>query len=115
MSFELAEGERELGSWTINYIPPDGGRYTGSLVVTDRRLLFDARFDTSLAGSLKELIIIEGSHGYVEIDKAAILKVDVKSSFLKKKVIVTVADGREHVFDYGMLSVEKLAEAVRQR
>ena len=115
MAFELAPGEQELGSWTLNYVPPEGGRYTGKLTVTDRRLLFDARFDTSLSGTLRELVIVAGSHGYVAIEKSAIRNVEVKSGMLKKKVIVTLEDGREHTFDYGMLSVAKIAAAIEQR
>ena len=113
--FQLESGEQELGDWTINYLPPDGGRYTGKLVVTNQRLLFDAKFDTSVTGALKELIIISGSHGYLSIPKASIQNVEVKSGFFKKKVIVTLQDGKPHTFDYGMLSVKKVAAAIEQR
>ena len=113
--FELQDGESEIDSWTINYIPPDGGRYTGKLLVTNQRLLYDAMFDTSLTGALKELIIFHGSHGYLSIPKAEIQGIEVKSSFFKKKVIVTLQGGQQHTFDYGMLSVKKLAAAIEQR
>lgn len=115
MAYTLAEGERELGSWTLNYLPPGGGRYTGKLVVTDRRLLFDAQFDTSVGGVLRQLIVFEGSQGYLEIPKASIASVAVRSGLLSKRVIVTLADGTEHAFDYGMLSVKKVAEAIEAR
>ncbi len=115
MAIELEQGETELGSWTLNYIPPSGGRYTGKLIVSDRRLLFDAKFDTSLTGTLRELIIISGTHGYLSIPKTSIRSVEVKSSMLKKKVIVTIDDGSDHTFDYGMLSVDKVAAAIQQR
>ena len=115
MAIELEHGEAELGDWTLNYIPPSGGRYTGKLIVSDRRLLFDAKFDTSLTGTLKELLIVSGSHGYLSIPKGSIRSVDVKKSMMKKKVIVTLHDGTEHTFDYGMLSVDKVAAAIQQR
>jgi len=115
MAIELEYGEAELGSWTLNYIPPSGGRYTGKLIVSDRRLLFDAKFDTSLTGTLGELLIMSGSHRYLSIPKGNIRSVDVKRSMLKKKVIVTLYDGTEHTFDYGMLSVDKVAAAIQQR
>ena len=115
MGFKPAEGERELGSWTLNYLPPGGGRYTGKLVVTDRRRPFEACFDTSLAGTLKELFIVEGSGGYLEISKAAVRSVDVKSGMLSRRVVVTAADGGAHTFDYGMLSVKKIAEAIEAK
>ena len=49
-AFTFEPDEEELGSWTVNYKPPWGGRYTGKLFVTDRRLLYDAKFDTSAMG-----------------------------------------------------------------
>ncbi len=113
--FQLESAEQELGSWTLNYLPPNGGRYTGKLMVTNQRLLFDAKFDTSATGALGELLIHTGSHGYLSIPKASIQNADVKSSFFKKKVIVTLQDGTSHTFDYGMLSVKKLAAAIEQR
>ncbi|MBW2458485.1 MAG: hypothetical protein JRI68_28555 [Deltaproteobacteria bacterium] len=113
--FELQAGEVGIDSWTINYLPPDGGRFTGELLVTNQRLLFDATFDTSVTGALQELIIVSGSHGYLAIPKSAIQGIEVKSSFFKKKVIVTLQNGQHHTFDYGMLSVTKLAAAIEQR
>ncbi len=113
--FELLDGETEIDSWTLNYLPPGGGRFTGQLLVTNQRLLFDAAFDTSVTGALKELIIVSGSHGYLSIAKSTIQGIEVKSSFFKKKVIVTLQDGQAHTFDYGMLSVTKLAAAIEQR
>lgn len=113
--FEMQNGEQEIGGWTLNYVPPDGGRYTGKLVVTNQRLLFDAKFDTSMSGALKELIVVSGSHGYLSIPKSAIQDVAVKSGFFKKKVTVTLQDGKQHVFDYGMMSVKKIAAAIQQQ
>lgn len=101
-----------LGDWTLNYLPPGGGRYTGKLTVTDRRLVFDARFDTSPAGTLKSLIVLEGGSGYLVIPKASIRATEVRSGMLSKRVVVTLEDGSRHAFDYGMLSVRKIAEAV---
>jgi hypothetical protein len=115
VDIELEPGEQELGDWTLNYLPPSGGRYTGKLTVTDRRLLFDAKFDTSLTGTLRELVVVGGSYGYLSIPKDRIRSIDVKSSMLKKKVEVTLDDDGVHTFDYGMLSVAKVAEAIRQR
>jgi hypothetical protein len=115
MGFALGEGEQELGSWTVNYLPPDGGRYTGKLVVTPSRLLMDASFDTSLGGVLRQMVIVEGGHGYLEIPKASIAGVEVKSSMLSKRVVLTLQDGSKHTLDYGMLSVRKIAEAIEAR
>lgn len=110
---KMQNSEEALGNWTLNYNPPDGGRYTGKLVVTNQRVLFDATFDTSLSGTLGELFVTEGSHGYLSIPKDAIKGVAVKSSFFKKKVILNIGEGEQHTFDYGMMSVKKIAEAIK--
>ena len=110
---EWDAGEEELGNWTLNYVPPDGGRYTGTLVVTNQRLLFDAQFDTSPEGALAELYITHGSHGYISIPKKSISNVNVQSSFFKKKVVVTVGENQAHTFDYGILSVKGIADAIQ--
>jgi hypothetical protein len=112
--YELQPNENELGKWTLNYLPPGGGRYTGPLVVTNKRLIFDAQFDTSVGGALRELIIISGTHGVVSIPKNRIKGVEVSKSFLKKQVKVTLDNGDVHAFDYGMLSVDKIAEAIKK-
>jgi hypothetical protein len=113
--FEMLPDENEIGHWTLNYIPASGGRYTGPLTVTNLRLLFDAQFNTSAVGSLRELMVFKGTWGYIAIPKSRIQKVDVVSSMLKKKVVVTLDNGEAHTFDYGMLSVQKIAEAINAR
>lgn len=114
--FDLEPGEQELGDWTVNYLPPGGGRYTGKLLVTDKRLLYDAKFDTSVTGTLRDVAFVQfGSHGEMIIDKSAITNVEVSKKVLKKKVIVTLEDGSEHTFDYGMLSIDNMAAAIQQR
>jgi len=110
--FELFTDEKEIGHWTLNYVPPSGGRYTGPLTVTNQRLLFDAQFNTSVAGTLRELMVFKGTWGYISIPKNRVQKVDIVSSLLKKKVVVTLDNGESHIFDYGMLSVQKIAEAI---
>ena len=113
--FELEENEKEIGSWTTNYLPPDGGRYTGKMVVTDKRVLFDAKFDTSLTGTFGELFIVSGSHGYISIPKEKIQSVEGKSSLFSKKVFIKLDDGKTHTINNGMLSIEKMAEAIKQK
>jgi hypothetical protein len=108
--FQLEAGEQEQGSWTVNYRPPWGGRYTGKLLVTDRRLLYDAKFDTSVSGVLVDLIDTSlGSQGYLAIPKSRITDVSVGG---RSKVVVTLDDGSEHRFDYGVMSAKKIAAAI---
>lgn len=115
MNVELQPGEVELGKWTLNLCPHGGGRYTGPLTVTNQRILFLSKFDTSLSGAIAELVVYKGDYGYVSIPKDQIQKVDLVSGFLKKKVAITLMNGAVHTLDYGMLNVEKIAEAIRQR
>ena len=51
--------------------------------------------------------------GYLEINKADITDVQAEKSFLAKKAIVTLNDGSKHVFNYGMLNIDKVVEAIK--
>lgn len=113
MGMTLDAGETSLGTWTIMYQPPGGGRYNGVLNVTDKRLLYDAKFDVSAKGIVEETLFYKtGSEAYVAIPRDRISKVEAKKSMMAKKVIVTLDDGSEHTFNYGMLGVDKIVEAI---
>lgn len=113
MFHPLNNGENLLGKWTINYIAPDNSRYLGELDVTDQNLYFDGKFDMSFSGIVKEALFVQtGSAGYLCIPKNMIAKVHLKKSFLKKQVILTLNNGQIHTFDYGAMSIDKLAEAI---
>ena len=110
--FEYEAGEQEIGSWTVNYKPPGGGRFTGKLYVTNQRLLYDAKFDSSVSGVLNDLVSVRlGSEGELIIAKA-----DIQTSGLdgRSKVLVTLTDGSEHRFDYGIMSAKKVAAAIAE-
>jgi hypothetical protein len=114
MKISLQPGEAEIGTWTLLYLPPQGGKYNGKLVVTNQRLLYDAKFDASFTGILKEAVFVKwGSEGYLEIDKSAITSVDVEKKFTSKKAILTLTDGSKHTFDYGALNIDKVVEAIK--
>ena len=108
--FDYESGEQELGSWTVNYKPPGGGRFTGKLYVTDRRLLYDAKFDSSVSGVLNDLVSVQlGSEGQLIIPKDQIASSGLDG---RAKVLVTLTDGSEHRFDYGVMSAKKIAAAI---
>jgi len=113
--YELLPGEVELGTWTLNFLPHGGGRFTGPLTVTNQRVLFDAKFNTSVSGVLRELIVFKGSWGFVSIPKDRIKGVDIQGSLLKKKVMITLDNDHIHTLDYGLLAVQKIADAIKQR
>jgi len=133
---KLIESNNEilLGNWQLNFIPLNqkGTRLGGKLFVTDKNLYFDVRFDTSLSGLLGEIATSAVSasghsllvsqeimnqwqdNGYVTIPKHEIKDITEKKSFLKKTVTIRLSDDSKYVFDYGMLSVTKIAEAIRK-
>ena len=47
MKITLQPGETAIDTWSIFYLPPNGGKYNGKLTVTNQRLLYDAMFDVS--------------------------------------------------------------------
>jgi hypothetical protein len=112
--FNLEQGEKELHNQTLFYEPQGGGKFNGKMVVTDRKLLYDAKYDMSLKGMISESLFMKwGSEGFLTIPKSEIVNVEVQKSFLAKKVILTLKDGSKHTFNAGMLSVDKLAEALK--
>jgi GRAM domain len=113
MKIELLPNETKIDTWVILYFPPNGGKYNGKLTITNKRLLYDAKFDVSAKGLLSEALFIKwDSEGYLEINKADIKKVQVEKNFLAKKAIVTLTDNSKHTFNYGALNVDKVAEAI---
>jgi len=116
MKVELQPGESKIDTWTLMYLPPGGGKFNGKLTVTNRRLLYDAKFDTSVTGLVSEFLFVKwGSEGYLEINKDHIRNVDVEKKLLSKKCKITLADGSLHIFDYGALNIDKVVDAVRAR
>ncbi len=115
-------------TWTINFEPEEGGRVTGELTVDDENLSFVALYDSSNATILKSIagavgsFAASGGHAVYLSDndtelefrlpKSEIASTTIKKSLLAKRVIVTMKDGPSFVFNYGMLSVDKLAEAI---
>jgi hypothetical protein len=116
MKIELQPGEVDLGNWHLFYLPPNGGKYNGKLVVTNRRLLYDAMFDASFKGMVAEALTVKwGSEGFLEIDKAHIKGVEVQKKLPSKKCILTLSDGSKHTFDYGAMSIDKTVAAIEAR
>ena len=114
--FSLLPDETVIDTWTLLYTPPGGGKYNGKLTVTNKRLLYDAKYDVSAKGLLSEAMFIKwGSEGYLEINKKGITDVQVEKSFLAKKAILTLTDGSKHIFNYGALNIDKVVIAINSR
>lgn len=117
-----------LGSWTINYLPEEGGRYTGTLEVTDSGLHFDTLYESSNKTIIKAIFVdvatfaAAGGHtvyrysndekAIIDLPAQEISEVAATKSGMTKRAVVTMNNGEEFVFDYGMLSVKKLVAAI---
>ena len=115
-------------TWTINFEPEKGGRVTGKLTVDDEHLRFVALYDSSnttilksIAGALGSFAASDGHMTYIRdsdtelellLPKNEIASTTTAKKMLAKRVIVTMNGGHKFVFNYGMLSVDKLAEAI---
>ena len=114
MKIELQPGEIKIDTWTILYQPPGGGKYNGKLTVTNKRLLYDAKYDVSAKGLLSEAMFIKwGSEGYLEINRDQIVNISAEKSFLAKKILLTLTDGSVHTFNYGMMNIDKLLNTLQ--
>ncbi len=115
-------------TWTINYLPSEGGRYTGKLAVTADGLRFETLYESSNNTVVKAIFLdvatftAAGGHtvyrysndeeATVELPAAEISDVKAAKKGLMKRAVVTMVNGEEFVFDYGMLSVKKLVAAI---
>ena len=130
-----SNNENLFNSWQLNFIPLNQKetRLLGKLFVTDKNLYFDAKFDLSVSGLLGEVAISAvnasgypflvsqdiinqwGDNGYFKIPKLEIIEVNEKKSFFKKTITVKLSDESEYIFDYGMLPITKITEAINKK
>lgn len=115
-------------TWTINYLPEDGGRLTGKLTVGDDDLRFEALYDSSNKEVIKGILGAVGSfaatggHGVyihntdteftIVLPRADIGSAEQQKKGFMKQAVVTMKDGSTFTFDYGMLSPKKLIQAI---
>lgn len=104
----MQPGEITTDTWSINYISPSDEKAIGKLTVTNQRLVFLPQHDINSFS-----LSIYNKNGLIILNKAEIKNVDVQKSFFSKKVRVTMADNSTHVFDYGVMNIDKLATAVQ--
>ena len=119
---------QELGEWTINYIPEEGGRYTGKLTLTAEKLLFKSLYESSNKTIVKAIFLDVGTfaaagghtvyrysnddEATVDLPVAEIARVEPSKKGMMKRAVVTMQGGETFVFDYGMLSVKKLVATI---
>ena len=114
--FDLLPGEEVIDTWTLLYIPPNGGKYNGKCTITNQRIFYDALLDYSAAGIASSFFFIQsGSMGKLMIPKSSIKDAEVKKSFLDKRVTLTLDNGEKHAFSYGAMNIDKVVAAINVR
>lgn len=108
---DMDPGETAIDTWTLFYVPPEGGKFNGKLTITNRRLLYRATDDASFAGVLRN----RAARGFLEIGKDEISDIAVHKKLLSKKAVVTLADGSVHTFDYCAMNIDKCVAAMEAR
>ena len=119
---------QEHGEWTINYIPEEGGRYTGKLAVTDEQVLFKSLYESGNKTIVKAIFLDVGTfaaagghtvyrysnddEATVDLPVAEIARVEAAKKGMMKRAVVTMTGGEQFTFDYGMLSVKKLVATI---
>ena len=117
-----------LGDWTINYLPEEGGRYTGTLTVDDEKVRFVSLYESSNRTIVKAIFLDVGTfaaagghtvyrysndeEARVDLPVGDIAGVEARKKRLMNRVAITMRDGQEFVFEYGMLSVKNLVAAI---
>ena len=111
----LENSEKELGTWTTNFLIPNVGRYVGDLTITDKRVIFLSKFDTSL-NSVINMAFFETyeDEDYMILPRENINKVIPKKSLLNKRVTLLTNNNEEYIIDYGMLSINAIVEALEK-
>ncbi len=113
--FQCEANEKELGRWTTNFIPHQGGRYTGQLIVTDQRVVFHSQFDTSLKAVMGDLFYTgQDNHEFISIPLENIREISPKISFLNKRLIIDTDNDQNFIIDNGMLPVQKMLDAMQK-
>jgi hypothetical protein len=116
MKFKLNEGETEIDHWTIFYRPSPKVKLAGKLIVSDQRLIYHAKFNASIMGQLAYSLVVTSSspeEGYFIIEKKDIVDVAIERTTMSKRVVVTMNDESVHTFDNGVMSIDKVADAIR--
>ena len=114
---ELQPGETIQHEQILLYVPESGHKLNGKLTVTNLRILYEAKYDASLVGTLKSTMVFTwgNDYGMLEIPKSMVASVAVEKKLLSKRAIVTLTDGTKHTFDAGALGIDKAAEMIQAK
>lgn len=115
-------------TWTVNYLPAEGGRITGKISVEADEVRFEGLYDSSNKEVLKGIfgaaasMAASGGHvAYIRdtdteftvvLPRNGIRSAEQVKKGMMKRAVVTMNDGSDFTFDYGMLSPKKLVAAI---
>lgn len=116
MKIELLPGEEMINHWTILF-QPENQKFNGKITVTDQRVIYEIQYDVSSLSKIyaNSRMLTKGDIGVIEINKNDIYDVSVEKSFFAKKCHVKTTDGNVYTFNYGMLNIDPVAEAIRKK
>lgn len=113
MTLLLEPGEMKKDTWAIQYLSPAGHKYYGKLTITNRRLLYNAKFGEQVNETGAEVFFEQDvKENLLVIIKADIKELKVEKNQLYKKAIVILTDGSRHTFNYGSLNIDRLVDAI---
>jgi len=112
-SVEVQPAETALGNWVVGLLGP---QVTGSLTVTDRRILFKPRVaGSSLFGMLfSQTKYFKDAHTIV-LAKDQLASVRCEKGMVNTKVIVTEANGVTYTFNRSLMSADSILAALNVR
>lgn len=107
--------EKELETWTTNFIIPDTGGYHGALTITNLNIIFLGKFDPFL-NSIIGIASFEtyGTDQYMVIAREKIAKITPRKGVLYKRITLMASDNSEFIIDYGLLSIDSILEALKE-
>jgi ribosomal protein S27E len=114
-SLDIQAGETELGNWIVGLVT-DWRDVAGSLIVTDKRLLFKPK----IAGATLGGILASQTKGFKDghtiiLPRELIVGVESKRQVLNKYIYVTLADGGVLGFNRGVMSADPILAALQPR
>ena len=114
-SLQVQPGETSLGSWVValNSYGPD---VTGSLTITDRRILFKPKVaGTSLVGMLLSQRKSFKDQNTVVLGRDQVVGVQVEKRMLNTWILVSTAGGPVLGFNRGLMSPDPIVAALQPR
>jgi hypothetical protein len=116
MKIELQTNEEVINNWTVLF-QPEGQKFNGKITVTNQRVIYEIQYDVSSLSKIysNSRMLTKGDIGVIEINKSDIYDVTVEKSFFAKKCHVKTTDGSVYTFNYGMLNIDPVAEAIRKK